>query len=128
MGVNVGRPIVTNGDFDALLCESDALFPNYSFFSKIQTVYLSGTGLPRLSCKKDRQTDVVVAVITYLLVCNHTVMYAVVGCRSVTIFVTAGKGSGSTNRSLPTPIKVTNGLDTTTWIASPTRFQYHYHY
>jgi len=28
-GVNVGRPIVTNGDFVAYLCKSDALFPNY---------------------------------------------------------------------------------------------------
>ena len=27
-GVNLGRPIVTNGDFVAYLCESDALFPN----------------------------------------------------------------------------------------------------
>jgi len=27
--VNVGRPIVTDGDFVAWLCESDALFPNY---------------------------------------------------------------------------------------------------
>ena len=29
LGVNVGRPIVTNGDFVAQLCESDALFLNY---------------------------------------------------------------------------------------------------
>jgi len=30
LGVNLGRPIVTNGDFVALLWdESDALFPNY---------------------------------------------------------------------------------------------------
>ena len=30
MRVNLGRPIVTNGDFVALLWdESDALFPNY---------------------------------------------------------------------------------------------------
>ena len=28
-GVNLGRPIVTNGDSIAQLCESDALFPNY---------------------------------------------------------------------------------------------------
>ena len=28
-GVNLGRPIVTNGDFVAHLCESDALFSNY---------------------------------------------------------------------------------------------------
>ena len=27
-GVNVGRPIKTNGDFVAQLCKSDALFPN----------------------------------------------------------------------------------------------------
>jgi len=27
--MNLGRPIVTNGDFVAQLCESDALFPNY---------------------------------------------------------------------------------------------------
>jgi len=27
-GVNSGRPIVTNGDFVAQLCENDALFPN----------------------------------------------------------------------------------------------------
>ena len=27
--VNLGRPIVTKGDFVAQLCESDALFPNY---------------------------------------------------------------------------------------------------
>ena len=27
-GVNFGHPIVTNGDFVAYLCESDALFPN----------------------------------------------------------------------------------------------------
>ena len=29
LGVNVGRPIETNGDFVAQLCGSDALFPNY---------------------------------------------------------------------------------------------------
>jgi len=29
-GVNVGRPIKTNGDFVAQLCKSDTLFPNYS--------------------------------------------------------------------------------------------------
>jgi len=29
LGVNLGRPIVTNGDFVAWLCESDALFLNY---------------------------------------------------------------------------------------------------
>jgi len=30
LGVNVGRSIVNGGDdFVALLCESDALFPNY---------------------------------------------------------------------------------------------------
>jgi len=29
LGVNVGHPIVINGDFVAELCESDALFPNY---------------------------------------------------------------------------------------------------
>jgi len=29
LGVNFGRPTVTNGDFVAQLCESDALFPNY---------------------------------------------------------------------------------------------------
>ena len=28
-GVNLGRTIVTNGDFVAQLWESDALFPNY---------------------------------------------------------------------------------------------------
>jgi len=28
-GVNLGRPIVTNGDFVVQLCESDELFPNY---------------------------------------------------------------------------------------------------
>jgi len=28
-GVNLGRPIVTNGHFVAYLCESDALFSNY---------------------------------------------------------------------------------------------------
>jgi len=27
--VNTGRLIVTNGDFVAYLCKSDALFPNY---------------------------------------------------------------------------------------------------
>ena len=27
--VNLGRAVVTNGDFVAYLCESDALFPNY---------------------------------------------------------------------------------------------------
>jgi len=30
LGVNFGHPIVTNGEFVALLCESDALFSNYS--------------------------------------------------------------------------------------------------
>jgi len=29
LGVNFGRPAVTNGYFVAQLCESDALFPNY---------------------------------------------------------------------------------------------------
>jgi len=29
LGVNVGRPNVTGGDFVAYLCESDALFPDY---------------------------------------------------------------------------------------------------
>jgi len=29
MGVNLGHPIVTNGDFVAYYSESDALFPNY---------------------------------------------------------------------------------------------------
>jgi len=29
LGVNLGRPIVTNRDFVAELCDSDALFPNY---------------------------------------------------------------------------------------------------
>ena len=29
LAVNVGHPIVTNGDFVAYLCESDVLFPNY---------------------------------------------------------------------------------------------------
>jgi len=28
-GVNVGCPILSNGDFGAKLCESDAIFPNY---------------------------------------------------------------------------------------------------
>ena len=28
--VNLGSPIVTNGEFVAQLCASDALFPNYS--------------------------------------------------------------------------------------------------
>ena len=28
-GVNLWRPVVTNGDFVAKLCKSDALFPNY---------------------------------------------------------------------------------------------------
>jgi len=28
-GVNLGRPIVTNGDSAAELCESDVLFPNH---------------------------------------------------------------------------------------------------
>jgi len=28
-GENVGCPIVTNGEFVAKWCESDALFPNY---------------------------------------------------------------------------------------------------
>jgi len=27
--VNLGRPIVTDGDFVAQLCKNDALFPNY---------------------------------------------------------------------------------------------------
>jgi len=29
LGVNLGPPIVTNGDFVAQLCESDELFSNY---------------------------------------------------------------------------------------------------
>ena len=29
LGVNLGRPIVTNGDILSSLCKSDALFPNY---------------------------------------------------------------------------------------------------
>ena len=29
MGVNFGRPIVTDGDSVVQLCASDALFPNY---------------------------------------------------------------------------------------------------
>jgi len=29
LGVNIGHPIVTNGDSVAQLCESDALFPSY---------------------------------------------------------------------------------------------------
>jgi len=29
LGVNLGRPIVTKGDFVTSLCESDGLFPNY---------------------------------------------------------------------------------------------------
>jgi len=28
LGMNLGRPIVTDGDFVAQLCESDALFPS----------------------------------------------------------------------------------------------------
>ena len=29
LGVNVGHPVVTNGDFVAWLCENDMLFLNY---------------------------------------------------------------------------------------------------
>jgi len=29
LGVNLGRPIVTNDDILSSLCESDTLFPNY---------------------------------------------------------------------------------------------------
>ena len=47
LGVNLGRPIVTNVDFVVYLCKSDALFPNYlertcyDSFAKITSVLRS---------------------------------------------------------------------------------------
>jgi len=48
-GANVGRPIVTNGDFVAQLCGRDALFPNY--FREDSLFFLKG----KLSFKRSEQ-------------------------------------------------------------------------
>jgi len=48
-GVNLGRPIVTNGDFVAQLCKNDALFPNY-FRERLVVVVVGITVLLSAEC------------------------------------------------------------------------------
>jgi len=59
LGLNFGRPIVSNGDFVAWLCESDMLFPNYfgkdllnmKDFSRLQAVmYIEKVIMYRKRC------------------------------------------------------------------------------
>jgi len=55
--VNLGRPIVTNGDFVAQLCDSDALFPNYSpVFGRVHQNAALET-MSAIYCSKYRSTQ-----------------------------------------------------------------------
>jgi len=63
LGVNLRRPIVTNGDFVAQLCESDALFLNYF-----------GEDLLAICCPSGCTVVSGVVVVVVVDVCNRSQM------------------------------------------------------
>ena len=56
VGVNLGRPILTNGDFVAYLCKSDVLFTN-DFGSDLLMMMLMRVAAKQSICCRFRSQD-----------------------------------------------------------------------